>query len=75
MTDPLSIQLQREETKRRRCSDPRAAWRTQQETIEWASAQQQPPRNSIAGCLAHQRRHAQASRTPNSSAPRPAAGR
>ena len=56
MTEPLSNQIRREEAKRDRCVDPRERWRTMQDTIAWADAQQNPPRNSIQSCLERQRR-------------------
>ena len=56
MTEPLSNQIRSEEAKRERCVDPRERWRILQDTIAWADAQQNPPRNSIASCLERQRR-------------------
>ena len=56
MTEPLSNQIRSEEAKRERCVDPRERWRILQDTIAWADAQQNPPRNSIQSCLERQRR-------------------
>ena len=58
MMEPLPSQIRREEAKRDRCVDPRERWRTMQDMIAWADAQQKPPRNSIPSCLERQRRHA-----------------
>lgn len=55
MTESLANQLRRETAKRDRCWAARERWRVLQETITWAEAQQNPPRNSVQSCLARQR--------------------
>ena len=41
----------REESKREKAFDPVERWKAIQETITWAEAQQNPPRNSKEKCL------------------------
>ncbi len=54
MTDDLTELLQREALKRDRNWDPAARWKVIEATIDWVDSQAAIPRNSKAGCLAHQ---------------------
>jgi hypothetical protein len=54
MIDELSELLQRESLKRDRNWHPAARWKVIEATIDWVDSQAAVPRNSKAGCLAHQ---------------------
>ena len=55
MKESLADQLQRETAKRDQCWGASERWRLLQESITWAEAQQNPPRNTMQSCLARQR--------------------
>jgi hypothetical protein len=54
MTDDLTELLAQEAAKRDRNWNSAARWKVIQATIDWVDSQAAVPRNSKAGCLAHQ---------------------
>jgi len=56
----MSFLVKEEERRRESCWNPSDRWRAIQEIIAWAEQQQPVPRNSVASCLARQRRFMEA---------------